>query len=172
MYDEQEFKEHSLSAELAALERQLTGLTPMAPSIDRDRLMYSAGRASVGRAAGPSWAGSKLWPTATALATAASVVLATMLVWQRDKERVAAAPPAAEMDDVAPIVAQSDLWRWSDRRQSGYLGVRQVALTRGGGALEYRLPAPGDDESDESPPPATARQLLKELLPTSSHVSS
>ena len=46
MYDEQESREHELAPELAALERQLRGMTPAAPRVDRDRLMFAAGQAA------------------------------------------------------------------------------------------------------------------------------
>ena len=46
MFDEQEQNEPKLTAELAALESRLCGLRPATPQIDRDRLMFAAGRAA------------------------------------------------------------------------------------------------------------------------------
>jgi hypothetical protein len=46
-----------------------------------------------------------------------------------------------------------------------------VALTQGVGALEREFPAVNGDTSEPSPP-ATARQLLEELLPRPEHTSS
>lgn len=50
MFDEHEGKRRELSAELAALERQLASLTLAAPQIDRDRLMFAAGQAAASAA--------------------------------------------------------------------------------------------------------------------------
>ncbi len=58
--------------ELTALETALAGLKPAAPGLDRDRLMYQAGRAS---ARGGRW----LWPGTTAALAAAVVVLGGLL---------------------------------------------------------------------------------------------
>jgi len=94
MHDEHEFEADALPAELAALERQLKQLTPTAPRVDRDQLMFAAGRSS--RLAERSWASSWFWPAATALTTAATIFLASMLVWQRKSSpSVATRPPAA-----------------------------------------------------------------------------
>ena len=49
MFDEHEPAEFELAPDLAALERQLPRLTPAAPRIDRDRLMFEAGRRGRGR---------------------------------------------------------------------------------------------------------------------------
>ena len=165
MYDEHESREQPLPAELAALEKQLAAFAPMAPRVDRDRLMFAAGRASVGHSTGTSWAGSKFWPAATVLATAASILLATMFVWQRAESGSTAELLVADANYVKPMSTKHDDWRWSDRLPSGYLGVRQMALTRGVGALEYELPAADGIEAGESSPPATARELMREFLP-------
>jgi hypothetical protein len=47
MLDEQSSEEFQLPAELAALEKQLAGFTPAAARVDRDRLMFAAGRAAI-----------------------------------------------------------------------------------------------------------------------------
>ena len=59
--------------QLTALESALRDLQPMPETLRRDVLMYRAGRASARR-----WA----WPTATALATAAALVLGIALLKQ------------------------------------------------------------------------------------------
>ena len=46
MSDKHQPDERRLPAELAAVERQLAGLAPAGPRIDRDRLMFEAGRAA------------------------------------------------------------------------------------------------------------------------------
>jgi hypothetical protein len=79
--------------QLTALESALRDLQPMPDTLRRDVLMYCAGRASARR-----WA----WPTATALATAAALVLGIVLVKQPAPhvvERVVYLPAPA---DAAP----------------------------------------------------------------------
>jgi hypothetical protein len=182
MYDENESLEPELPAELAALERQLTQLTPAAPRVDRDQLMFAAGRTS--RSAERSWTGSWFWPAATALSTAATILLATLLVWQRNGLPSDAMRPTVTTNNVAApedandfrsLVADRPAWpwsdRWSDRMPSGYLGVRYVALTQGVAALDRGIPTAVGDASEPSPP-ATAQQLLEELLPKPTHTSS
>ena len=106
MFNQPEPGKFELAPELAALQRQLAQqLTPAAPRVDRDQLMFDAGRAAErasqdGRAiylAGPSWAGRtgpnvratgsasarRFWPAATATMTAATILLSALLVWQR-----------------------------------------------------------------------------------------
>jgi hypothetical protein len=61
-------KNHELNGELAAVEAALASLEPAVSSIDRDRMMFLAGRASVARSSPPPdrrivpW----LWPVTTA----------------------------------------------------------------------------------------------------------
>jgi hypothetical protein len=203
MYDEQKSHEHELAPELIALERQLRGMTPAPPRVDRDRLMFAAGQAAGaaskiepdqdGRArydeaghpvnlAGPSWAGRSFWPAATFAMMAATVLLATMLIWQNRSQSVTPqiAGPHAVVDAVdaarggdvqqADRFASRDEWPAIPRVTTGYLGVRHIALTRGVGALGSESPAAGGDA--DSPidrqhcQPATVRGLLNELLPT------
>ncbi len=202
MYDEQESHEHELAPELASLERQLRGVTPLTARVDRDRLMFAAGQAAStassaepgqnGRAmydetgrplyiAGPSWAGRRFWTAATFTMTAATLLLATMLVWQRRQQPIGqqAAPmqPTVvainnshdiDADRPAQLTTRNQ-WPSIPSANSGYLGARYVALTRGIGALSSELQSSVND--DEAPPdnranPATSRGLLKELLPT------
>jgi len=180
MFQDDEINESRLSAELAAFERQLAGLAPIEPRVDRDRLMFAAGRASaIGVRVETRMPARWIWPIATALSTAAALLLATMLVWQRqDTVHVAAAPPindtvVATVDaiDVESAIPSPGVWPWADRAPGGYLGVRYVALTQGVGALEREVPAVNGNGFEPSPP-ATARQLLDELLPQSMRTSS
>lgn len=179
MSNEREPERRELTPELAALEGRLAGLSPVAPRIDRDKLMFDSGRAAAlpeasGYIAEPSRLGTRFWPAATAMMTAASVLLATMLVWQRDSARVAA--PAAPQ--VAPVAVQpstdqapaqsSFAWNtWQARRQpsTGYLGIRQAALTRGVNAIEPTVSAASSihDRNDRVEP--SQRRMLNELLP-------
>jgi hypothetical protein len=181
MFDKSESGKFELTAELAALERQLAGLMPLPPRVDRDRLMFAAGRAA-GRAVSTeqrargriAW----LWPAATATMTAASLLLAAMLVWQKELHsdaRYAVKPKAAieapvttEVAEVNHLANEVDARLWTARATSGYLGLRHLALTKGVGALEPEtLTANGHATSADAPPrpePATARDLLDELL--------
>ncbi|HVT28560.1 MAG TPA: hypothetical protein VHE81_11155 [Lacipirellulaceae bacterium] len=188
MFDEQRPKEFELAPDLAALEAKLRGLTPATPQIDRDRLMFAAGRAGVSRRtwpgyiAGPSWSGRWYWPAATATMAAAMLLLATMLVWQNSSP-----PPNAGNlglasnaktgpfpTDVAPSAVDSALpptliWNSAPSSTSGYLAMRYIALTQGVGALPDPSASSGGRDSSadsESAKPATARNLLDELLPS------
>jgi hypothetical protein len=199
MFDEQKPGEQHLAPELVALERQLLGLTPALPRIDRDRLMFEAGRASVqgieepspnaslkGRgidaAATQRVAGHRgwFWPAATALATAASLLLATMLVFQNRSQYVAqqsTTPPAPdESDNITQVsndlpaeqFARRD-WSIKPVLNDGYLGIRYIAVTAGIGALpdNFQSAATVREVPDKNKPsgPATVRNLMNELLP-------
>jgi hypothetical protein len=203
MYDEQESRQHELAPELAALERQLRGIEPTAPAVDRDRLMFDAGRASVagegakqthamydetGRplyAAAPSWTASRFWPAATFAMTAATLLLATMLVWQNQQQRVVRdtvpLQPAIAVDSDSHDFVLQRPERFARRSSipainSGYLGLRYVALTCGVGALpsDIEPASAGNSESTikNSAAPTTQRGLLREFLPSSSSSSS
>jgi hypothetical protein len=203
MYDEQESRKHELAPELAALERQLRGIAPTAPAVDRDRLMFDAGRASVaaegtkqtramyddvGRplySAAPSWAASRFWPAATFAMTAATLLLATMLVWQNQqqsvvRDAVSIQPAIAVNSDSHEFVLQRPE-RFATRSSipainGGYLGLRYVALTCGVGALPSDIEPSSADNSEstikDSKAPTTQRGLLREFLPPSSSSSS
>jgi hypothetical protein len=88
--------ERPLEPELTALESALRDLQPMPEPLRRDVLMYRAGRASVRR-----WA----WPMATALSTAAALVLGIAL-WSRPApaivERVIYLPAPGEAEPETP----------------------------------------------------------------------
>jgi hypothetical protein len=206
MFDEREPERIELSAELAALERQLTAMNPAAPRIDRDRLMFEAGRAAALAGSEPSpnpslqgrgatlaaslrVAGARnwFWPAATAAMTAATVVLATMLVWQRHSWQVASvkdnsSTAPTQIAQQSAAVAEETLpnadfrtasWPPFAEPSSGYLGVRNVALTRGLGALPTEFRARGGDRSQRSrTKPATARELLDEMAPKSASALS
>jgi hypothetical protein len=197
MYDEQESHEPEIASELIPLEQQLRGIWPLAPRIDRDRLMFAAGAASTdeygqhGRAmydqaghpiyiAGQSWTG-RIWPAATFTMTAATLLLATMLVWQHRPQ-----PIVQQTSRMQPVIEANDhsqdsktvdparltaryAWPSVPSNDTGYLGVRYVALTRGINAVPLNVPSADghrDTQIDnERSNPATARGLLDELLP-------
>jgi hypothetical protein len=182
MFGKREPEQTELTPELAALERQLSALAISPPQIDRDKLMFAAGQAAASRPrwsinlAGPPWGGSRIWPAATAMMTAASVLLATMLILQRDSARVAesAAPLVAPVSVVVQPVVQpawrSDFarnaWLASMQPSTGYLSIRQAALTRGVNAIDSTFSAASnvrDTGGDKLEP--SQRRMLNELLP-------
>jgi hypothetical protein len=198
MYDEQKSREPEIAPELIALERQLRGMTPAVPRIDRDQMMFAAGQAAApvhagqdGRAmydragnphhiAGPFRAGGRFWPAATFTMTAATLLLATMLVWQRQTLGVASQstlplPTATQaIEQPSEVIARSPVQfasstlglRAFQRPTSGYLGVRYAALVRGVDALEPSSQASTDDADSSNDTPQTQRNLLEELLPS------
>jgi len=66
-----------LPADLLALEAELAALRPSGAPLDRDRLLFEAGRASAAPARRRF-----VWPAATAAMTAAAACLAVMLFYQ------------------------------------------------------------------------------------------
>jgi hypothetical protein len=164
MFDERESKQFEIAAELKMLEQQLAALKIAAPSIDRDRLMFAAGRAAAEKAAAEKTAEAGrlgnmpestslgrrrwYWPAATATMTAATVLLASMQVW-REREAtvvrpVVVAPSAAEVREPphAAVARTPDFepghvsyWQFASPPTSGYLGIRYIALTKGVGAI-------------------------------------
>lgn len=177
-----------LSAADQQVESLLQSLVPAAPAIDRDRLMFEAGwqaaLASLERAPRTS-AHRYGWPAATALATAASVMLAVMLVREPQQvESVAQtaqreeietvevdpAPPTpdAEALDEPRLVRSPSPLPWPFRNVSlggdTYLAVRSAVLETGVSSL--RSPEPTMSSSGETiRPPATMRNLMDEYLP-------
>jgi hypothetical protein len=191
MLDEREPAEPELTPDLEAIERQLARLAPVPLSIDRDRLMFEAGRASVaqprrlGYIAVPSRVGARFWPIATATMTAASVLLATMLVWQRQSAMVVDQPISSDVVVRAPKKAKSTapnsvrpevtnaFVSGLPRSTTGYLGVRNIALAQGIGALQPTMTANVEPRSRNlDAPPAkqpTSRELMDQLLPGYDH---
>lgn len=192
MSDDQESRKLELAPELVAVQNQLANLTPKALRIDRDQLMFNAGRAAE-RAAivaasrdagtvakqwsdpvrvGPSTSSvrsGRFWPAATATMTAATVVLSAMLLRHAPSlpiANVVTTPPATTSVEVASAPGRPTFARtWISPPTTGYLGARNTALSRGVGALanEFDVYVPA---SSKRPEPATARELREELLPT------
>jgi hypothetical protein len=136
--------------DLNELERALAGLLPSAAGLDRDRLMFQAGRT----ARGP---GRWRWPAATGAMTAVAAGLGLMLLLRADPEpvivvhnapviqsAVPAANQSAPADAPAPpraadnVQAAQSVWR-----------LQETALRHGPDAL----PEPGPSGA---PAPATA----------------
>jgi len=188
MFDESELSGENLPPELAALEGRLAGLQPAALNLDRDRLMFAAGQAAAEakyKLVTPHVGGANrwFWPSATALMTAASVMLAAMLVWREDatsiagpsatpaavEEKFVEQPTKADFQYVEQLTSRFAATKTYQRPKGGYLEVRHVALTEGIGAVPFN--GHSDTHGDASPiderqsQPATPRGLLEELLP-------
>jgi hypothetical protein len=185
MFKRNESKNVELTPELAAFERQLAGLDVAPLRVDRDRLMFEAGRAAgqaerpvaaTQRVAGaPRW----FWPSAAAMMTAACVVLAAMLVWRDDAALVAqreAKPQAAHIPTIAESAGEESHtgeWHasslrtsvWAARPTGGYLEKRHIALTRGVGELQLEDEVGSPFQPRNTARPATARELLRDLVP-------
>ena len=90
---EQSFDE-PISDELAKFEKAIADLRPAASRVDRDRLMFEAGRASGGGngpaslAIKPWHTGSALWPTTTVVMTGLAAVLTVLLLIQHSTPNV------------------------------------------------------------------------------------
>lgn len=192
MYDEQKPREHEIAPELAALERQLRAMAPKALRVDRDHLMFAAGqaaatagarrdgRAMYDRAGRPLRITGRFWPAATFTMTAATLLLATMLVWQREGNQFAAkgevSPPSTNQVFEQPLVAIApslgELAKSPfgspefQHPYNGYLGIRYVSLTRGVDAWESNSQASTSDGDSYSETPRTQRKMLEELLPS------
>jgi hypothetical protein len=182
MFNRKEQKDLELTPELAALEGQLAELKVAPLHVDRDRLMFEAGRAA-GRkerdlaatlrlAGAPRW----FWPTAAATMAAACLILAAMLVWRDDAALVAQHETKPHVGQRAlrrttikqvPVLADSIQFPQSTVRPGGgYLEKRYLALTRGVAELQWESDSADSLQSAGSKRPATARELLRELAPS------
>jgi hypothetical protein len=157
-------------------------LAPLA--VDRDRLMFAAGRASANPATGDSLIRRRshawFWPSATALMTAACIMLAAMLIWRRADVSIAEERPQTQpkTDHLVHEPTREDfreVERLTDRFSplnaarpgSGYLGVRYVAVAEAIGATAPEWPKNGTRKTpkfSEPSAPATSRNLLEDLL--------
>jgi hypothetical protein len=125
--------------ELKALEAALSGLTPSAGRLDRDRVLFRAGQ----KAAPRRW----LWPAVAAALVLLSTGLGTALLLRPGAivvERIVylKAPPAAKPDEEPPSAFAEAPPSWSR-----YYQIREAVLTRGLDALPPLEPLP------PAPPP-------------------
>jgi len=75
--------EEALPEELKSIEAALAGLAPRADRLDRQRLMFLAGQASVlGRTGPRSAPAAWVWPSTAAVMTAVAATLLVMLIWR------------------------------------------------------------------------------------------
>jgi hypothetical protein len=119
--------EKELPGDLKALEAALGGLKPAAGAIDRDRLMYLAGQASVDRGKRLARFG---WPLATAALVVISVTLGGRLYALSGRlEQVA-------QKERSPAVENRQVASGGLPRESVALSTPRVQ-TAGGGGLDY-----------------------------------
>ncbi len=174
--------------ELAAIERALAACTPAPPRVDRDRLMFLAGAASVSAASTPGDSRlptpdprpigklthpARLWPAATAALAATSLALAIAL-WARPEPKqqivyldrvITVTAPAVAIAAPAQALEQQPATALAARSTSlasssnNYLHTREVALRLGLDALGR--PQGGQDRERAS----TYGDWLESLFP-------
>ncbi len=128
------------------LEAALANLTPRPPALDRDALLYRAGRASAGR-----W-----WPLATCVSTTVAAALAVILLVRPPAERIVYLPapaPRPATESAAPEPEPSPPAGGSGL--AAYFRLEEQVLNRGLDGLP-RLPA-------GTGPAVTAEELLRGL---------
>jgi hypothetical protein len=189
MSDQPKPDQFALRPELAALQARLGQFAPSAPRVDRDRLMFEAGRAAEKTRSRELGAGSRIdsgvcatgsasagfWRAVAATTTAATVLLSATLAWQNRPAPVAPqtapSPPvaAAPTNDVS-VGSVFSLSRPS-ALSAGYLGARDAALA--GRESDLALEGRSDRRATSSPTtPTNSRQLLEQLLPATSRQRS
>jgi hypothetical protein len=150
---------NELSGELAAIEAALRSLAPVPSGVDRDRLMYLAGRAS-GRP-GARRAVSWLQTCVTAASLLGAVVFGGLWAGgqRADGGRLAQAPSATSPGtlDGATVLVTTPLSPWSNRR------LCQLVLEKGVDAMPSSA-GPLGSGSCEAGPPETYRSLLNDYL--------
>jgi hypothetical protein len=152
--------EDRVNDELASFEAALESLRPAPSCIDRDRLMFLAGRAAaadrmVGTAAGPTGPRFRLlWPAATAVSLLVAVALGTLLAMRGPRQPVTRAPsprPGIHRpgnpgpDALEPSVSGADGTLWPalaattpaelSAGRNSYLALRRAVLREGVDAL-------------------------------------
>lgn len=157
--------EYPIDPDLAALTAALGGLAPARPALDRDRLLYEAGRRSARRR---PWT----WPAAAGLFAVLSaglgVRLATLPVPQPQVVYVSR-PAAPEQPPVAstetPPDSRADMLAAGPRSAGGYLGLRDLVVRFGADGLPAAasgpVAAPRPVEQLLGLPPGTLDDALK-----------
>lgn len=139
--------------DLDELERHLRGWVPRACRVNRDRLMYLAGReAALADRSRPRHVPAVCWPAATAVLLVLSVALAvwgflTPRVQYVERLVVVERPPAADripprlaaraigQSDDEPAQITGSGWASTTARGASYLQLRAAVLRRGADAL-------------------------------------
>lgn len=134
--------------ELNNLEGALRALKPASPALERDRLMFEAGKAA---GSGPGW----LWPTATAAALLVALGLSATLFLREPPERVvyvkvSEPPPVPE-----PIAIEIEPTKPAPPTRLAYLSLRERVLRDGVDGLPPPTAVPS------TKPPLTVKDLLQ-----------
>ena len=136
----------ALPEDLKAVEIVLRRLTPNAQSIDRDRVMYLAGRANV---ASRQRLLRVVWPLSTAALLLVSLTLGSMLIVRGPNERLLGQLPK-EQPNVRSVAAESGNTNVGRAKlvvdQSSYFQLRTAVLR--GGAEELPVPQRGAAPAD------------------------
>jgi hypothetical protein len=153
--------ERSEERELTALESALREMRPKPDTIDREMLMYRAGRAS-----GHSW----LWPITSVAATSLATVLGVLLLIRSDPpiiERIVYVPvppvprelpPAKPEDSIPPPPLEPLVMEPLESSPRGeYLRMQERVLRLGLKGIPPPTPAPPLPETP------TVEQLLQSL---------
>lgn len=128
-------------AHLTNLESALAGLAPSEARINRDRLLYEAGKLAAPR--------SLRWPIATSMFALLSLGLGLQLFLQpspRTMQVVYVAAPAPHHESGSPFaVMESNDTKWGNafRPSAGYLSRRDQVLHFGADALPAAPSSPG-----------------------------
>ena len=179
-----------LSEGLSDIEDALFSLVPKSSGIDRDRLLFLAGRASASQFPHTTPRRIRLWQITSALSTTAAVVLGVMLAVRGQPEVIHEiqfvtrntneSPEAVSPDRPLKIENQQTTPyspppsyggsylsfenEWSP--QQSYLRRRDIALNRGIDALTYLDPTPTGNSQRQTAPraPITYWNGLQRLL--------
>lgn len=147
------------------IERQLTALAPLELNLDRDALLYAAGYAAARRSRL-----SVLWPAATAVMTAATVLLAFREPEAANAKPQAAATVVASTPRVETAPSYTAWWDFGPRPRalSQLVAERELQLRLDRSSqlcCGAELPADRLDFEDFTPTKAvTNRELLEEML--------
>ena len=133
--------EERVRQDLTGVEAAISSLSPTPTGVDRDRLMYLAGRATAAgsldaRRPRAHWA----WPSATAASLLLAVTFATMWAARGEpvviyRDRPVAAPRESQQPDAA---VEEEVESASPRKpwRTDYLRLRRLVLTDGIDAAE------------------------------------
>ena len=135
----------NINEPLDEFEQSLASLQPSGSGVNRDQLMFLAGRQSAQPA--PTWAGvsARLWAASTMISSAAAVVMAVLLAVrpQPQPQTIVKYPPAPAAETPSPQPAQYVVAPSRDTGSdqdaappvASYLRLRNQALTMGVDAL-------------------------------------
>jgi len=152
--------EFPLDPELAAVSHLFGGLAPRPASLDRDRLLYEAGRRSVRR--------SRLWPAIAGIFAIISYDLGVRLAYTPPRTEVVYVTKTDNVQHLASRERERSESIGGEKRSmdyapdspgAGYLGLRNQVVRFGAESLPAVQPAAG-----EPPPPV---EIMRGLPPGS-----